>query len=90
MNGVGAGVAPIIQSIGWGVLMTVLFIAGITVIAVMCVKLVQEFKRSEDIKSGKFLGILMAGGGIAALCLGGGAFAVVRLMSAVNQQFGLQ
>lgn len=89
MNGVGAGVPPIIQQIGWTVLLTILFLAGVAVVGVMAMNLVEEYRATQDPRSGKFLKILGWGGFIAALCFGGGVFAVVRLMSAFNQQVGL-
>ncbi|WP_132827785.1 hypothetical protein [Mycobacteroides abscessus] len=80
---------PMLQQIGWTVLLSILFAAGVVVVGVMAWKLVEEFKASQDLGSGKFLKILFIGGSIAGLCFGGGVFAVVRLMSAFNAQIGL-
>lgn len=84
----GAGVPVVIQTFGWGILASALFIFGIIALIVTGASVIEEFKDKKGMSVRAWL-ILFGGGFLTALFLGGGIYGVVRVMGQVGSGYGL-
>lgn len=87
--GAGAGVPPIIQSLGWTAVLTVLFIVGCGAAIVTATKTVKAYKNDNDSLSTKAGQELFVGSIISALFLLGGGIGMIALGGKILQGFGL-